>query len=666
MKTLKQYAAEQKIHPSTAWRWYKAGKIPGAIETTAGIIIGDGATQGMLPPQGAMTRQISNPSFVPPESIELSTAALRTNQRTGEIIEDTDSRFLNIKNGISPFTVRTIDGESYYSISEAIELCRLCYYNFAVFQNVVNLMVEFANAPITLHGGEEETRNLLYEIFDAINLRSFQAQFFRELFRSCNIFIYRLEAPITGVSLKAPKRLNKVLLPIKYIILNPSSVLVKGSSNFLNPQIYKELSQHELLRLRNPADEQDAAFLQSLPKDIRERILKGNPSADSILIPIPNDKLLMVFYNKQDYEPFAVPFAYSVLDDINRKEEMKKMDAQICRTMQQIVLLVKTGYESKNGDYVVDPKIINELKNIFKSPTTSRTLVGDFTLDAQFIIPQIGDVLDPKKYEIIERDISAGLNNIITGTTSSERYANRSIAVSLFIERLNQARETFLLDFLQPEINRICKRLGIKTAPKGAFPDIKLTTEADYARIYLRLMELGILTPDEGIEAIKTNKLPYPEESVRHQEEFKKLRDSGLYTPLIGKVGDSANTNAGGRPPGSGRPQMTKTIRPMGSVADVERWRDKAIMARHIMQEVAAKELGNVTPAVETHLNNAWVSLLRSVDPSEWLSTAANFLDLPCNPDIPSCDVFKSWAEQSGTDIVTAALTMPINKTDAI
>ena len=36
--------------------------------------------------------------------------------------------------------------------------------------------------------------------------------------------------------------------------------------------------------------------------------------------------LLYSFYKKQDYEPFAVPFAYPVLEDINAKIELKRID----------------------------------------------------------------------------------------------------------------------------------------------------------------------------------------------------------------------------------------------------------------------------------------------------------------------------------------------------
>ena len=59
--------------------------------------------------------------------------------------------------------------------------------------------------------------------------------------------------------------------------------------------------------------------------------------------------MLGVFYKKQDYEPFSVPMGYPVLEDINAKYEMKKIDMAIARTMQQAILLVTMGSEPDKG-----------------------------------------------------------------------------------------------------------------------------------------------------------------------------------------------------------------------------------------------------------------------------------------------------------------------------
>jgi hypothetical protein len=100
--------------------------------------------------------------------------------------------------------------------------------------------------------------------------------------------------------------------------------------------------------------------------------------------------------------------------------------------------------------------------------------------------------------------------------------------------RLKQARQSFMKDFLMPEIKRISKLMGFRKFPQAHFEDTPLKQDYNMQRIYSRLIELGVLTPEEGMLAISDNRLPDSDSSVESQMEYKKLRDKGLYEPLLG------------------------------------------------------------------------------------------------------------------------------------
>ena len=85
------------------------------------------------------------------------------------------------------------------------------------------------------------------------------------------------------------------------------------------------------------------------------------------------------------------------------------------------------------------------MQTLFDNESIGRVLISDYTTDAKFVIPDIAGILDPKKYSVVEEDIRMGLNNVLVG---SEKFANTSIKVQVFIERLKGARQTFLNDFL--------------------------------------------------------------------------------------------------------------------------------------------------------------------------------------------------------------------------
>lgn len=479
-------------------------------------------------------------------------------------IERTD-RFTNIDKGIIPFKHSNyISNLSTLDVKDAVILCQKAYYNVAIFRNTIDLMTEFSTSKIYLTGGSQKSKEFFEAYFKKINLSSFQDQFFREYYRSGNVFVYKFEANITDDQLTKMTQtfgLNKfnlsiasVKLPVRYTVLNPADVYAGGSINFNARRFYKILSDYELERLRTPKTDEDFEVLQSLDEETKKRI--QSKSNATVFIGLEPEKLTAVFYKKQDYEPLAVPMGFPVLDDINWKLEMKKMDMAVTRTTQQAILLITMGTEPEKGG--INQKNLESMQKLFENQSVGRVLIADYTTKAEFVIPDIAALIGPEKYEVVDRDIQIGLNNILIG---NEKFANQSIKVQVFIERLKQAREAFINEFLIPEIRRISKDLGFKNFPMPHFQDIDLKDDLQYSRVYTRLVELGVLTPEEGIQAIETGRLPNEEESKLAQEKFKSLKDNGLYQPLIGGPKLDA-----GRPAGTtGIPQSTKNVKPIGT-----------------------------------------------------------------------------------------------------
>ena len=163
-------------------------------------------------------------------------------------------------------------------------------------------------------------------------------------------------------------------------------------------------------------------------------------------------RLSFSFYKKQDYEPFAVPFGFPVLTDINAKLELKKMDQAICRTVENVILLITMGTDPEKGG--VNPNNLKAMQTLFKNESVGRVLVSDYTTKAEFIIPELDRVLGPDKYDILNEDIKQGLQNIVIG---EEKYSSTQVKAEIFIDRLKEARNGFINDFLQREIKRVAR-----------------------------------------------------------------------------------------------------------------------------------------------------------------------------------------------------------------
>lgn len=558
-------------------------------------------------------------------------------------IERTD-RFSNIDNGLVPFrNSNAIYGPSASSVDirDAVILCQKCYWNFALFRNIIDLMTEFSIDEILWKGGNKQSRDFFEALFNKIGMWDLQDKFFREYYRSGNVFIYRFDAEVkpgdvkkiiqtlasTGVGnpvmqqnqpLKTPmgapenhmgyptgnpkdktgdfNPLNQegdvklvvepMKMPARYIILNPADINMLGTANFSYGIYYKVLTEYEVSRLRNLQTEEDIEVYNSLPKFTQDQIRAG---IRSVYIPLDTKKVKVVFYKKQDYEPFAVPMGYPVLEDINAKIEMRRIDMAISRTMQQMVLLVTAGAKPDDGG--INQKNIDALKKIFQNQSVGRVLVADYTTKADFIVPKIAELLDPKKYEIIDKDINVGLNNVFLG---GEKFANQQKKVEIFVKRLEQAKKAFLENFLIPEIKRIAKSLNFKSYPTPYFDENQFKDDVSYAKVYTQLVSMGILTPEQGIDAIQNNRLPESDAMLEAQEQYKENRAKGLYVPLIPPPqaegdGPSGKPNGAGRPEGAKAPQGTKKITPMGAKGS-ETEELSAAKLRDVMLQAQATE----------------------------------------------------------------------------
>ena len=116
---------------------------------------------------------------------------------------------------------------------------------------------------------------------------------------------------------------------------------------------------------------------------------------------------------------------------------------------------------------------------------------------------------------------------------------------------------------MAPEIKRLCKDLGFKNFPTPHFEEIDIREASVWNRVSAQLAQLGILTPEECVQAIQTGRLPEPDESLESQNKFKGYKEDGLYAPIA--AGGGAGAMGTGRPPGAKAPQTTKNTSPQGA-----------------------------------------------------------------------------------------------------
>jgi hypothetical protein len=483
--------------------------------------------------EGFSPELIGDPIFSSKAS-RLDSPTARTKARTNAVTTSgLSNRFDNIKNGILPFNYEKDAADA----KEAVELCQKAYFNISSFRGTIDLLSEFADSDIYLEGGTEKSKKFIDAWFKRIRMHDIKEQYFREYYRSGNVFFYRVDGKIplknSQKMLEAYGASSRKEIPIRYLLINPTDIATKGSVSFSGYEYFKVLSPFEISRLQKPETEHEIEVFNSLPENVREALKSGKSAYAMTRIQIKLDPQLLhvVFAKKQDYEPLAIPVGYSVLDDLNRKIELKNIDQAISRSIENVVLLVTMGNEPDKGG--VNHRNLAAMQQIFKNQSVGRVLVSDYTTKADFIIPDIRKVVGPEKYEVINKDIEQGLQNVLIGDS---KYSDTQIKMKVFFQRLEESRRAFLNDFINPEIRRICKAAGLRSWPEAKFAKTDTMDDNNLSKLATRLMELGVLTPEQGMQVVHTGVFPDAKDMESAQDKFKEHREKGHYMPLVNTI----------------------------------------------------------------------------------------------------------------------------------
>ena len=593
----------------------------------------DQTSQGAVPTPEVSPELLGEPFYTSDASYrEVAKARTQlgadaTNTRTNRVAyRNPVDRFSSIRVGMLPYSYAS-DG---VDVRDGIELCQKAYANIAIFRNAIDIMAEFTNTDIYLEGGTAKSRKFFEEWFKKINLSSIKDQYFRELYRSGNVFFYRVDGKFKAQDYA--KLMNQVgsinstnnRIPLRYILLNPYDISAKSASSFGFGGYEKILSEYEILRLRNPQTDEDLEIFNSLDADTQELIRLGSYRGTGIRIQLDPYRLSFSFYKKQDYEPFAVPFGFPVLADINAKLELKKMDQAICRTVENVILLITMGTDPEKGG--VNPNNLKAMQSLFKNESVGRVLVSDYTTKAEFIIPELNLVLGPEKYQILNEDIKQGLQNIVIG---EEKYSSPQVKAEIFIDRLKEARHGFINDFLQREVKRVAQDLGFRSYPMVKMKDIDMRDESQLMKVATRLMELGILTPQQGMDMFHNGSFPEADKIKPAQKSFVDERKEGFYNPIVGGVpmvspeggSDNKTPKQAGRPEGTtGIPQEAeaKYSRPsiQSIIYEIESLvtKGKEKMTEHFKVE-------ELSEAQEDTLNRLCESIVCAKNKEYWVET---------------------------------------------
>ena len=420
-----------------------------------------------------------------------------------------------------------------------IKMCMDAYDKVGIVRNVIDLMGDFGCQGISLVHENKSVEKFYQQWFKRIDGKERSERYLNNLYRTGNVFVYKSYADITpkvqkylktlaaDIAVETPK-VQKNSLPWRYNFLNPLALDMKdGNINlFLGKRNY-QLSADAFLDNFKKNNSLPMNVLESLPPEVKRAINENQQK-----IELDPEKLCVGYYKKDDWQDWAHPMVYAILDDIVMLEKMKLADlAALDGAISNIRVWTLGNFEHK----VLPTKAgINKLRNILASNTGGGTmeLVWGPELSFTESNSQVYKFLGSEKYQAVLNSIFAGLGvpPTLTGLAGNGGgFTNNFISLKTLTERLQYGRD-HLTGFWEKEVEYVRKAMGFRKPATIVYDQMSLSDEAAEKNLLIQLADRDIISNETVLERVK--EVPGVEK-VRLQREDK-ARDKDKMPPKAG------------------------------------------------------------------------------------------------------------------------------------
>ena len=417
----------------------------------------------------------------------------------------------------------------------AIKMCMDAYDKVGIVRNVIDLMGDFGCQGINIVHENKSVEKFLKQWWKKIGGKERSERFLNNLYKTGQVFIYKSYTQLTpeitkyvkslgsDITLEVPQ-IEQSVVPWRYNFFNPLTVDVKnGEINlFLGRKNYQLQANSFFDNFKDGAI--PAKVLETLPVNVKNAIKNGERK-----IPLDPDRLSVFYYKKDDWQQWAHPLVYAILDDIIMLEKMRLADLSALDGAISNIRLWTLG--SLDHKILPNKTAINKLRNILASNVGGGTmeLVWGPELSYTESNSQVYKFLGSEKYQSVLNSIYAGLGvpPTLTGMAGqSGGFTNNFISLKTLVERLQYGRDQ-LTKFWEKELEFVRKAMGFRKAAHVVYDQMSLSDESSEKQLLIQLADRDIISHETVLERFKE----VPEvEKVRLQREDK-ARDADKAPP---------------------------------------------------------------------------------------------------------------------------------------
>lgn len=385
-----------------------------------------------------------------------------------------------------------------------ISACMAAYDRIGIIRNIIDTMADFAVQGVRFAHPNPQIEEFYNSWFMKVGGEDRSERFLNLFYRCGNVLVKRSRGKIKEKQAENWKRsiaqehldyeddfesVRYKEIPLRYTFLNPVNVEVMSEelSAFTGRNYYAvNISPRIKSIVMSPRSTEEQEMVASIPSDIIQAIKNGQKK-----FKISDDDLIAYHYKKDDWQVWANPMTYAILDDLITLEKMKLADLAALDGAISHIRIWKLG----SLEYKILPTnaAIQKLSDLLLNNVGggSMDLIWGPDLELAETSTEIYKFLGSAKYETCLTNIYAGLGvpPTMTGsTTGGGGFNNNFISLKTLTERLRYGR-TALKQFWDFEARMVQKAMRFRQAPTVLYDHMNLSDEVAEKALWIQLVD---------------------------------------------------------------------------------------------------------------------------------------------------------------------------------
>jgi hypothetical protein len=434
-------------------------------------------------------------------------------------------------------------------IRNIISTSMQAYNRIGIVGNTIDVMGEFTCQGIRLVHPNPRIQDLCQNWAKKINLYDRAERFCNYLYRMGNVIVMRETAIVKptdidnlrrGIAAEGsndivdridpPPKVRAGEVPWSYTYINPLSLELLGGdelAQFAGVAVYGlVIPQSVYNKIRNPKSPEERYIVEQLPQYVVTSARTGRK-----VIPLDPAKVQAFFYKKDDWQIWAKPITYRIIDDLVLYNKMRLADlSALDGAISHIRLWTLGSLEHQIMPTAAGMARLAEVL-INNTATGAIDLIWGPELSFTETSTDVHRFLGSDKYGQTIQNIYDGLGVPYPsqGSGSGKGGMASQLSMRIMVERLKYGRG-ILNSFLEPELIWFQRALGLRQAPSIQYDYMVLDDENAWLRLLIELADRDLISVESLQEAF--GKVPEIEQMLIRREHQK--RDSGKLKRKVG------------------------------------------------------------------------------------------------------------------------------------